>query len=321
MAAGGGRKAIIAAMAANGGIAIAKFVGFAITGASSMLAEAIHSVADTSNQGLLLFGSSRAQKDATKTHQFGFGRERYFWSFVVAMVLFSLGGLFALYEGYEKIKHPEELDSPAVAIGILVFAILLEGYSFRTAVVESIPLKGKRTWIQFVRNARTPELPVVLLEDAGAMLGLVFALIGVGLAIITENPVWDGVGTLIIGLLLVVIAVVLAVEMKSLLIGESATDEDAEAIRNAINGVDRLERILDMKTQHVGPDELLVVAKIDIDASLDFRGVTNVIDAAETAIRAAVPAATRIYLEPDEYNPDHIPSPDLNPNAGGGDHH
>ena len=321
MAAGGSKKAIIAAMAANGGIAVAKFVGFLLTGASSMLAESIHSVADTSNQGLLLYGSNRATRDATKTHQFGYGRERYFWSFVVAMVLFSLGGLFAIFEGVEKIKHPHELDSPAIAIGILTLGIFLEGYSFRTAVVESIPLKKDKTWWEFIRTARTPELPVVLLEDAGAMIGLVVALAAIGTSIITGNAVWDGIGTLIIGLLLVVIAAILAVEMKSLLIGESATKEDAEAIRAAINATPKVERILDMKSQHVGPDELLVVAKIDIEANLDFRKVTEVIDAAESAIRAAVPAATRIYLEPDEFNPDHVPSPDRNPESTGGGHH
>ena len=227
MSAEGSTRAILAALLANAGIAVAKFVGFLITGSSSMLAESVHSVADTSNQGLLLLGQRQSRKEADPLHQFGYGRSRYFYSFVVALVLFSLGSVFALYEGYHKISHPSELTSPIVAIVILVLAIGLEGYSFRTAVKESRPLKGSGSWWRFIRTSRNPELPVVLLEDSGALVGLVFALLGVGLTVLTGNPVWDGVGTVAIGVLLGVIAVVLMVEMHSLLIGEGATrDED-----------------------------------------------------------------------------------------------
>jgi cation diffusion facilitator family transporter len=299
MSTAGSTRAIVAALLANAGIAIAKFVGFIITGSSSMLAESVHSVADTSNQGLLLFGQREARKQADDLHQFGYGRSRYFYSFVVALVLFTLGAVFALYEGYHKITHPEGLTSPVVAIAILVVAIGLESYSFRTAVVESRPLKGSATWWRFIRTSRNPELPVVLLEDTGALIGLVFALSGVGLSMLTGDPVWDGVGTVAIGMLLAVIAVILMVEMHSLLIGEGATSQEDKAIRAALEQTTNVARLIHLRTQYLGPDELLVGAKIALAADTDLATVAATIDAAEAAIRAAVPAATVIYLEPD----------------------
>jgi cation diffusion facilitator family transporter len=299
MSTAGSTRAIVAALLANAGIAIAKFVGFIITGSSSMLAESVHSIADTSNQGLLLFGQREARKQADDLHQFGYGRSRYFYSFVVALVLFTLGAVFALYEGYHKITHPEGLTSPVVAIAILVMAIGLESYSFRTAIVESRPLKGPGGWWRFIRTSRTPELPVVLLEDTGALIGLVFALAGVGLSMLTGDPVWDGIGTAAIGMLLAVIAVILMVEMHSLLIGESATSQEDKAIRAALEQTKNVERLIHIRTQYLGPDELLVGAKIALAADTDLATVAATIDAAEAAVRAAVPAATVIYLEPD----------------------
>jgi cation diffusion facilitator family transporter len=299
MSAEGSTKAILAALLANAGIALAKFIGFLITGSSSMLAESVHSVADTSNQGLLLLGQRQSRKDADPLHQFGYGRSRYFYSFVVAMVLFTLGSVFALYEGYHKISHPEELTSPIVAIVILVVAIALEGYSFRTAVKESRPLKGSGSWWRFIRNSRNPELPVVLLEDSGALVGLAFALTGVGLTMLTGEPVWDGVGTIAIGLLLGAIAVVLMIEMHSLLIGEGATREEERAIRAAIDQTANVDRLIHLRTQYLGPEELLVGAKIALAAETDLATVATTINAAEAAIREAVPAAQLIYLEPD----------------------
>jgi cation diffusion facilitator family transporter len=299
MSTAGSTRAIVAALLANAGIAIAKFVGFIITGSSSMLAESVHSIADTSNQGLLLFGQREARKQADDLHQFGYGRSRYFYSFVVALVLFTLGAVFALYEGYHKITHPEGLTSPVVAIAILVVAIGLESYSFRTAIVESRPLKGPGGWWRFIRTSRNPELPVVLLEDTGALIGLVFALAGVGLSMLTGDPVWDGIGTAAIGMLLAVIAVILMVEMHSLLIGESATSQEDKAIRAALEQTKNVERLIHIRTQYLGPDELLVGAKIALAADTDLATVAATIDAAEAAVRAAVPAATVIYLEPD----------------------
>jgi cation diffusion facilitator family transporter len=299
MSTAGSKRAIIAALLANAGIAVAKFIGFLITNSSSMLAEAVHSVADTSNQGLLLWGQRQANKAPDALHQFGWGRSRYFYSFVVALVLFTLGAAFALYEGYEKVVHPHELTSPYVAIAILVVAICLEGYSFRTAVVESRPLKGSGGWWRFIRTSRNPELPVVLLEDTGALVGLVLALAGVGLTMATGNPIWDGIGTLCIGALLAVIAVILMIEMHSALIGESATPAEGAAIVAALEQTENVDRLIHIKTQYLSPEELLVGAKIALPPGTDLATVAATIDAAEVAIRAAVPAAKIIYLEPD----------------------
>jgi len=299
MSTAGSTRAIIAALLANAGIAVAKFVGFIITGSSSMLAESVHSVADTSNQGLLLFGQRQARKEADDLHPFGYGRSRYFYSFVVALVLFTLGSVFALYEGYHKISHPEELTSPVVAIAILLVAICLESYSFRTAAVESRPLKGSASWWHFIRTSRNPELPVVLLEDTGALIGLALALGGVGLSMLTGDPVWDGIGTMAIGVLLGIIAVILMIEMHSLLIGEGATSQEDKAIRAALEQTPNVDRLIHIRTQYLGPDELLVGAKIALAADTDLATVAATIDAAESAVRAAVPAARVIYLEPD----------------------
>jgi cation diffusion facilitator family transporter len=299
MSAEGSTRAIVAALLANAGIAVAKFVGYLITHSSSMLAEAVHSVADTSNQALLLFGQREAKKEADLLHPFGYGRSRYFYSFVVALVLFTLGSVFALYEGYEKIVHPHPLNSPVVALVILLVAIGLESYSFRTAIAESRPLKGSGSWWRFIRNSRNPELPVVLLEDSGALIGLLLALAGVGLTVLTGDPVWDGVGTVGIGVLLGVIAVILMVEMHSLLIGEGATAAEDAAIRAALEQTENVDRLIHIRTQYLGPEELLVAAKIALPPNTDLPAVAATIDAAEARVRAAVPAARVIYLEPD----------------------
>ena len=294
----GSRKAVVAALLANAGIAVAKFVGFLVTGASSMLAESVHSVADSSNQGLLLLGAARARKRPTEIHSFGYGRERYFWSFVVALVLFVLGAVFSVFEGYEKLRHDHHVESAGVAVGILLVAIALETVSFRTAVREAEHERGEESWWAFVRKSRNPEIAVVLLEDLGALVGLFLALAGVSLSAVTGDPMWDGVGTLAIGALLGVIAVILVIEMRSLLIGESATPEETRRIRTAIEwrGV---QRLIHMRTQHLGPDELLVSAKIELDPSFTSAQVAEAVDDAEANVRAAVPAAHLVYLEPD----------------------
>lgn len=301
MAGGGehGTKAVVAAMIANGSIAVAKFVGFLFTGASSLLAESVHSVADTGNQALLLLGGKRAEKDADAQHPFGYGRERYFWSFVVAIVLFTLGAVFASYEGIHKIQHPEPINDPRWAYGVLSFGILVEGWSFRTAVVEANKVRGRATWTQFIRNAKSPELPVVLLEDAGAMAGLVIAMAAVTTAELTGEPVWDGIGTLSIGILLGIIAIILIIEMKSLLIGESATKKDVEAITAAIEVDPAVRRLIYMRTQHQGPEELLVGAKVELDHHLSFPEVCEVVNRIERNVRANVPMARIMYIEPD----------------------
>jgi cation diffusion facilitator family transporter len=313
---GGGTRAIIAALAANLGIALTKFVAWALTGSSSMLAEAIHSVADSGNQGLLLLGGKRAARKATPEHPFGYGRERYIYAFIVSIVLFSVGGLFALYEAYHKIQHPEPIESwQWVPVLVLVVALGLEGFSFRTAIQESNHTRGTTSWVAFVRRAKAPELPVVLLEDAGALVGLVFALLGVVLTLITHNGVWDGLGTAAIGLLLVTIAAVLAVETKSLLLGESATPEDVATIERAVLDGPGVERIIHMKTLHLGPEELLVAAKIAVPRSESAEEVARHINETEARIRTALPIARVIYIEPDIYQADNAPTAAAAPSA------
>lgn len=299
MAATGGTRAIVAALAANLTIAVLKFVAFILTQSSSMLAEAIHSVADSGNQLLLLVGGKRARKEANAQHPFGYGRERYIYAFIVSIVLFSVGGLFALYEAWGKLQHPHAIEGDFwwVPLGVLIGAILAESFSFRTAIRESNHVRGRQGWVSFVRNAKQPELPVILLEDLGALLGLAFALVGVGLTLITGNGIWDALGTGMIGLLLVAIAAVLAVETKSLLLGESATRGDVTRISQAIEADGT--RIIHLKTLHLGPEELLVAAKISIGASDRGRDIAAAIDNAESRIRSAVPIARVIYLEPD----------------------
>ncbi|WP_144121968.1 cation diffusion facilitator family transporter [Catellatospora sichuanensis] len=302
MSASGGTKAIVAALLANVGIAITKFIAWALSGSSSMLAEAIHSVADSGNQVLLLFGGRRAQREATPLHPFGFGRERYIYAFIVSIVLFSVGGLFALYEAYHKFQHPTGITEwEWLPVTVLLVAIVLESFSFRTAIIESNAVRGKASWKEFVRRAKAPELPVILLEDLGALVGLVFALIGVSMTLITGSGYWDAAGTMMIGLLLVVIAVVLALETKSLLLGESATDEHVKAIAAAITNGPEVERVIHMRTLHLGPEELLVAAKIAVRHDETADEVARGIDAAEARIREAVPIAKVIYLEPDIY--------------------
>lgn len=300
MAAGGhGTKSVVAALIGNSCIAVAKFVGFLITRSSSMLAESIHSVADAGNQALLLWGGKAAQKDADEEHQFGYGRERYFWSFVVALVLFALGSAFATYEGIKKIRDPHEIDSFGIALGILAIAICIEAWTFRTAIVESIPLKGNLTWWQFIRRSRTPELPVVLLEDFGAMAGLVIAFVAISISQVFDAPIWDGIGTLSIGLLLGVIAIILVIEMRSLLIGEGARPGEMAKIRDAVANAPHVNHVIHLKTQHLGPEELLVGAKLAFDSNLSVSELADAVDGVESAIRAQVPYARPIYIEPD----------------------
>jgi len=306
----GGNRAIFAALAANLGIAATKFVAYLLTLSSSMLAESIHSVADSGNQVLLIIGGRRAARKADEQHPFGYGRQRYVYAFLVSIVLFSVGGLFAIYEGVHKWQHPEPIEGRWwwVPLAVLVVAIGLESYSFRTAIVESIRTRGRRSWVQFVRTAKAPELPVVLLEDTAALCGLVFALFGVSLTLITGDGRWDAVGTLLIGLLLVLVAIVLGIEMNSLIIGESADPEAVAAIRAALVG-GAVEGVIHMRTMHLGPEELLVAAKIAVRPSERADDVATAIDEAERRVRAAVPIARVIYLEPDIRRAAAAPTP------------
>jgi cation diffusion facilitator family transporter len=297
----GGTRAIIAALAANLGIAVAKFVAFAFTGSTSMMAEGVHSIADSGNQALLILGRKRSERDRTPEHPFGYGRERFFYAFIVAVVLFTVGSLFSLYEGWHKVTDPHKVDDPVWAFAVLIFAICLEGFSFRTAIKESNPHRGGRSWFAFIRRAKAPELPVVLLEDSAALVGLVLALAGILLAVVTDNGIWDGIGSMAIGLLLGCVAVILAIETKSLLIGESAHRDVERRIVRALEEGAEVERVIHLRTEHLGPEELLVAAKIAVYHDETAMEIARGIDAAEKRIRAAVPMAHYIYLEPDLY--------------------
>lgn len=317
MSAEGGTRAVVAALTANLSIALVKFGAWALTGASSMLAEAIHSVADSGNQVLLLVGGRRAKRGVTPEHPFGYGRERYVFGFIVAVVLFSVGGLFALYEAYQK-WHEVRLGRPDallegrwwwVPLLVLGAAIVAESLSFRTAVRESNRTRGRQSWAKFIRAAKAPELPVILLEDFAALIGLVFAFLGIGLTLLTRDGIFDVIGTALIGLLLVAVAVTLAVETKSLLLGESAGPEAQRKIEQALGGTDGVERVIHMKTMHMGPEEILVAAKIAVSPGERASEVAEIIDRAEVAIRAAEPMVTSLYLEPDIYRPDYAPAP------------
>ncbi|WP_430592141.1 cation diffusion facilitator family transporter [Humidisolicoccus flavus] len=315
MSASHGNKAVIAAFLANSGIAVTKFIAWGLSGSASMLAEAVHSVADAGNQLLLLLGGRLAKRKADTDHPFGYGRERYVWAFIVAIILFSIGGVFSITEGVSKLQHPHEIDMNWwwLPLVVLLAAIIMESFSFRTAIKESNLVRGKQTWVQFVRRSKSPELPVVLLEDLAALLGLVFAFVAVGLTVITGNPFYDAVGTLVIGALLVVVAVILGIEMKSLLIGEGANEGDHTAIVAAINASADVESLIHVKTLYLGPDELLVAAKVSFPPKHTLEDIARSINSVESEIREAVPVARVIYIEPDIYieQPEIAPSTDV----------
>jgi len=313
----GNRKAVMAALIANAGIAVAKFVGYVFTGASSMLAEGVHSVADSGNQALLLWGGAAAEREPTDQHPFGHGRERYFWAFVVSLVIFALGSVFAIYEGVHKLGSTDPIVSPHVAVIILSVGIVLEGWSFRTAVKEAQKQKRNLSWSTFLRKTKNPELPVVLLEDLGALIGLVLALVGVSLAWVTGDPVFDALGSIVIGILLGLISFVLAWEMKSLLIGEAATVDHRRLLEESAASAPFVRRVIHMRTQHIGPEQLLVGAKVEFDGALAFEALTEAIDGVESAMRGSVPHEVIVYVEPDVYDAAH---PDLGSNDGGAGH-
>jgi cation diffusion facilitator family transporter len=299
MSASGSNKAIVAALGANIGIATTKFIAAAFSGSASMLAEAIHSLADSGNQVLLIIGGKKSRKEASESHPFGFGRQRYIYAFMVSIVLFSIGGLFSVYEGIQKLSEPHELEIVWLPLAVLGVSIVLESFSLRTALAEVKQDRGDKSLIQYIRHAKAPELPVVVLEDIAALVGLVLAFAGVGLTVLTHNPVFDAIGTIAIGVLLVLVAIVLGAETSSLLIGEGATVADAEAIRDALVTAPGVQSIIHLKTLYLGPDELMLGAKIAVNPSASAAEIAQVIDAAEILVRTAVPAVRVIYLEPD----------------------
>lgn len=309
MSSEGGKRAIIAALLANVGIAITKFIAWALSGSSAMLAEGVHSLADSGNQLLLLLGGRKAKRAPDREHPFGYGRERYVYAFIVAIVLFSIGGLFSIWEGISKIRDPHTLAMWWLPLVVLAIAIVLESFSLRTAIKESRPHKGATSWLTFIKRSKSPELPVILLEDFAALVGLVFAFLGVGLTAITGNTVFDAAATILIGALLIAVAVIIGIETKSLLVGEGATAEDVQKIQLALGDAKEINRIIHMKTLYLGPDELMVGAKVSLPASTTMGEVSVIINMAERRIRAAVPAAHVIYIEPDVWLDPDLPTP------------
>jgi cation diffusion facilitator family transporter len=295
----GSTRAIFAALGANVGIATTKFIAAAVSGSASMLAEAIHSVADSGNQVLLLIGGKRAAAEASKTHPFGYGRRRYVYAFMVSIVLFSVGGMFSIVEGFNKLSHPHGLENAWLPLLVLGVSILLESFSLYTALKAAKEERGRTSLVKFIRHAKSPELPVVLLEDMAALLGLVFAFVGVGMTVLTHDAIWDAIGTLAIGFLLVAVAVILGLETSSLLIGEGATDRDEDKIVAALKTVVGENGIIHLKTLYLGPDELMLAAKIAVAGKSTAAEIAKTIDAAEAAVREAVPVTRVIYLEPD----------------------
>jgi cation diffusion facilitator family transporter len=295
-------RAVLAALAANIAIAIAKFVAFLLTGSASMLAESVHSVADTGNEILLLIGRDRSNRPASREHPFGFGRERYFYGFIVSVMLFTVGAAFSVYDGIHKLISPETISSPLIAFIVLGLSAVAEAFSLRTGIQEANKVRGDRSWGSFIRRTKTPELPVVLLEDTAALVGLVFAFAGVGLSVLTGNGRWDGAGSLAIGALLATAAGILAIEMKSLLIGEAASRDVQHKIVEALEDGPELVRVIHLRTVHIGPDSVLVAAKVGVRETDTAAQIAAGINTAEGRVREAVPIATTIYLEPDIYH-------------------
>jgi cation diffusion facilitator family transporter len=304
---GGTLRAIFAALGANLGIAASKFVAFLFTGSSSMLAESVHSLADTANQVLLLIGGRRARQRPSEMHPFGYARFRYLYGFLVTVVIFLVGGVFALYEGYHKLREPAPIESPVWAFAVLIIAIALESFSLRTAIRESRPSRHGATWLSFIRRTKVPELPVVLLEDLGALTGLAFALIGISLAVATDNGRWDAIGTLAIGVLLVAISGLLSTRMRSLLIGEAAEPDVITSIEDALKAEPLIDGVIHLRTMHLGPDQLLVAAKVAVSSDERMSAVAKAIDSAEARVREQVELECLIFIEPDILDPARLP--------------
>jgi cation diffusion facilitator family transporter len=290
-------RTIFYALGANLAIAVAKTGAAITTGSSAMLAEAIHSYADSGNQVLLLWGMKQARRPPSPDYPLGWGKAVFFWSFIVALVLFSLGGLFSVYEGWHKLTHPEDLRYPWVAVGILVFGLVAEAISMRACLQEVDKVRGARSVWRWFRESRQSELVVILGEDFAALLGLGLALIAVLLAILTGNPMWDGLGSIWIGGVLILVAVGLGVEIKGLLIGQSAEPETEARIREFVERHDGVEKVYRIITMQLGTS-LMVALKAKMKAR-DAAELVAAINRAEAAVRREFPEIQWLFFEPD----------------------
>ncbi len=316
----GSKKVIVLALGANAGIAVAKFVAFFLTGSASMMAEAIHSVADTSNQLLLLLGLKKAAKPPDERHPFGYKMESYFWSFIVAIMLFSLGGLFALYEGLHKLHELDalekagkttEMSNPAIAIGVLFFAIILEGISWWVATREVNSLRGETSLLRFIEGSKSTEIIVIWMEDTAALVGLFLALFGIGLVLLTGNPYWDVYATFAIGALLIAVAFLVARETKSLLIGEAATTESQDLIRKLVAETEGAVQLMNLRTMQLGEDEFLAALKIQWDTELTMAQLVERTNGLEHRIRETIPRARYVFVEADIFDAEKAKLPEF----------
>ena len=290
-------RTIYYALGANLAIAGAKTAGAVATGSSAMLAEAIHSFADAGNQLLLLLGMRQAKRPPTADYPLGWGKAVFFWSFIVAIVLFSLGGLFSFYEGWHKLLHPEPLTNPWVAVGILVFGLIAEAISMRACLQEVNKVRGKRTVWRWFRESRQSELVVILGEDFAALLGLALALIAVLATMLTDNPMWDGLGSMWIGVVLLVVAAGIGAEIKGLLIGQSADPEEVKRIRSFVEGCEGVEKVYRVLTMQMGTS-LMVALKVKVNAASADQLISR-INEVETSLRIEFPDIQWLFFEPD----------------------
>ena len=291
-------KSVLFALGANLGIAISKAVAAFITGSGAMLAEAIHSFADSANQGLLLWGMKSAKKPADDDHPLGYGKVIYFWSFIVALLLFSVGGLFSINEGWHKLHSTAPVVSPWIAIGVLGFSIVLEWFSLMGCVAEVNKIRAGRSWWRWFRESRQSELVVVFGEDIAALFGLAFALVAVGLTILTGNPVFDALGSIAIGVLLIVVAVLLSNQIKSMLVGQSAEAPLRAALASQLRSEAQIVELLQVLTLHFG-DDLMVAVKARMRDAQSSHVLAENINAIEDRLKAAFPEVRWIFFEPD----------------------
>lgn len=301
--ASGSKKVIWAALIGNSLIAVTKFIAASMTGSSAMLSEGVHSLVDTGNQGLLLYGLKAAQKPADKNFPFGHGKEIYFWSFVVAILIFAVGAGISIYEGIHHILHPAEISSPMINYIVLALAMVFEGVALTIAAKEFGKAKGKMKTLEAVRLGKDPTLFVVLFEDSAAMLGLFFAFIGIYLAQVTGNAVWDGVASVLIGCILGGTAIWLAIETKGLLIGESADEKTRQGIADIVKAQSGVNRMNEALTLHMGPEYVLVTLSLEFKDGLKISEVEKIISSLDREIKAAYPNVKRLYIEAEDLFP------------------
>ena len=297
MSSSGSKKAIYAALAGNSLIALTKFAGFAYTGSSAMLSEAIHSLVDTGNQGLLLYGLKRSKKPADERHPFGYGMELYFWAFVVAIVIFALGAGVSIYEGVKHILHPRILTNAYINYIILGLAIVFECGSWWVAYREFRTSKGDMSFLEATRRSKDPALFTVLFEDTAALLGLIVALIGISLAQVHDIPELDGIASVVIGLILAATSGLLAYETKGLLVGEATDPDTVEGLRSILTSAPGIDRVNELRTLHFSPQDILVAISADFSPSLDSNAVEGQVAELERDIKNAYPGITRVFIE------------------------